>query len=208
MQRSSSLLVDPIELRQKNFLFGRKKKKIQKLEKPLTPEETEKLLTSWRETGFAEFNSWIQIARAQMHTEIQENTEGFGRRALKMFCCNLTLRFDEETNLKMVSTGFARSKKDAKRMAIEKVVVELIKNGEIGRGLKNNNFVVQDQNNFNDPNHKISRIQKEAIDESVQKKVQKLTKKIQESLKYGRFFEACESLSQIVIRKKPEWNEV
>lgn len=207
MQRSLSLTADPIELRQKNFLFGRKKKKVQKLEKPLTSEEAERLLTSWRETSFAEFNSWIQIAKAQLHTEIQENTEGYGRKASKMFCCNLTLKFEEDSNLKMVSTGFARSKKDARRNAIEKVVVELIKNGEIGRGLRNNDLG-QGQNNLNDLNHQNIRVQKETIDESVQKKVQKLTKKMQESLKYGRFFEACESLSQIVARKKPDWNEV
>lgn len=207
MQRSQSLPADPIELRQKNFLFGKKKKKIQKLEKPLTSEEAEKLLTSWRETGFAEFNSWIQIAKAQISTEIQENNEGFGRKAKKMFCCNLTLTFDEDPNLVMVSAGFAKSKKDAKKMAVEKIVMELIKNGEIGRGLKNTDFS-QGQNNLNGPNHQIFRAQKEAIDESVQKKVQKLTKKMQDSLKSGSFFEACESLSQIVTKKKPDWNEV
>jgi hypothetical protein len=52
------------------------------------------------------------------------------------------------------------------------------------------------------------RLSLDVTDENTQKKVHKLLKRMQEFLKKDSFLEACEVLCQIVMKKKPDWNEV
>ncbi len=171
----------------------------------LSIEEGAVLLKVWQRNNYADFNQWIQVAKAQIFTEIHENMNEISRNSKKFFTCNLTLTFDEDPNVVLISNGFAPNKKDARRMAIEKIVIDLIQNGEITRGLKNKDFLKE---NIKIEEEEARLPVSQGIDEGVQRKVQKLCKKMQEHLKNDSFLEACEILCQILTWKKPEWNEV
>ena len=209
MQTNFNLSVDPLVLRQqqRNQPFP-KKKKFQHLDTTLTIEQGEKLLNVWRQNHFADFNSWVQVAKAKVVTDMVENSNDIDKNSKKTFTCSLTLTFEGDTSQGMISNGFARSKKDARKMAIEKIVIELIQNGEISRGLRDLSFLTSplatvepaEQSQIPDP-------QKENSEEN-HKKVHKMLKKMQECLKKDDFHEACESLCLIVMNKKPDWNEV
>ena len=206
-QKDLNSPVDPLFVRQNNSAQLKKKKKVHKLEKTLSVEEGEQLLSSWRENNFSEFNSWIQVAKAQMSTEIFENSNEINKNAKRVFTCNLSLTFDEDPSFVMISNGFAKNKKDAKKAAIEKIVIELIQNGEISRGLKPKDLLTNGSKSTDNLNQKPQTI-KELPDDNTQRKVHKLAKRMQEFLKKESFLEACEVLCQIVMKKKPEWNEV
>lgn len=210
MQTNLNLAVDPLVLRQqqRNQHFP-KKKKFQHLDTALTMEQGEKLLNVWRLNNFADFNSWIQVAKAQVTTDMVENSNDIDKNAKKTFTCSLALTFEGDSSQGMISNGFARSKKDAKKMAIEKIVIELIQNGEISRGLRDLNFLNSSLANVQQPTEQsqMSTPLKENNEDS-HKKVHRLLKKMHESLKKDDFNEACESLCLIVMNKKPDWNEV
>lgn len=48
------------------------------------------------------------------------------RKNTKNFTCNLSLSFTDGSQISMISIGFGRNKKDAKKMAVEKIIIELI----------------------------------------------------------------------------------
>lgn len=203
-QKNLNLTVDPLSLRPKSHHQSKKKNLMPRPNISLTIEQGEHLLNVWRDNNFADFNSWIQIAKAQMNTEIFENTNEINKAAKKTFNCNLTLTFDEDPNAMMIANGFATNKKDAKRMAIEKIVIDLIQNGEINRGLRNLDFLAVKKTET--PQNNNSYYENNA--ENLQKKIHKLSKKMQDLLKADKFLDACEVFCEILSKKKPDWNEV
>jgi hypothetical protein len=203
--------VDPILAHQSNQSTFKKKKKHQVGEITLTIEEGEKLLDVWRRNNFSDFNSWVQIAKAQINTETFDNTNEINKKSTKSFTCNLTLTFEDDPSLTMIANGFGRNKKDAKKMAIEKIVIELIQNGEISRGLKNKDFLISpipQITHYHKNEEQLLSANKDLGEDNLQKKIHKMSKKMQECLKRDRFVDACEILCQIVMKKSPDWNEV
>jgi hypothetical protein len=202
--------VDPILIHQKNQIITKKKKKTHPGEVSLSIEEGEKLLDVWRANNFADFNSWIQIAKAQINTETFDNTNDINKKSTKSFTCNLTLTFEDDPSLTMIANGFGKNKKDAKKMAIEKIVIELIQNGEISRGLRNKDFLNVSNKPFatNLAFKENSQNLKELDEDNFQKKIHKMSKRMQECLKKDKFIDACEILTQIITKKQPDWNEV
>jgi hypothetical protein len=211
MQRNFNIAVDPLVLRQqqKASPFS-KKKKFQHLDTALSFEDGEKLLNLWRQNNFADFNSWVQVAKAQINTDMIENSNEINKGAKKTFTCSLTLTFEGDSSQVIISNGFGRNKKDAKKAAIEKIVIELIQNGEINRGLKDLSFLNVPLITTQQPVEQSQMLnpQKENSEENSQKKNHKLLKRMQDFLKKDEFHEACEALCLIIMQKKPEWNEV
>jgi len=206
-QKNLNLPYDPLSQRRNDQNFQRKKKfSHNKPDVNLTIEEGEILLRLWKSNNFSEFNSWTQVAKAQINTEIYENSNDINKYSKKIFICNLSLTFDEDPNLVMISNGFAPNKKDARKTAIEKIVIELIQNGEISRGLKNKDFLIEGSKLTEEVFEKASVAKYE--EENLQKRNQKLVKRMQDFLRKDSFLEACEVLCQILISKKPDWNEV
>jgi len=197
---------DPLMQRQNDRNLPKKKKFSHRPEIQLSIEEGAILLRVWKNNNFSDFNSWIQVAKAQMNTEIYENSNEINKYGKKIFTCNLSLTFEQDPNLVMISNGFAHNKKDARKTAIEKIIIELIQNGEISRGLKNKDFLVEGSKQTEEMFEKAAVVKYE--EESNQKKIHKLAKKMQELLKKDAFLEACEVLCQILMKKKPDWNEV
>lgn len=205
-QKNLNLTVDPLSLRPKNNHQSKKKNLMPRPNINLTIEQGEHLLNVWRDNNFAEFNSWIQIAKAQMNTEIFENANEINKAAKKTFNCNLTLTFEEDPNAMMIANGFATNKKDAKRMAIEKIVIDLIQSGEINRGLKSLDFLSQTAKKIENTQTNNSYFENSA--ENLQKKIHKLSKKMQDFLKADKFLDACEVFCEILSKKAPDWNEL
>lgn len=205
-QKNLNLPYDPLMQRQNDRNFPKKKKFSHRPEIQLSIEEGAILLRVWKNNNFSDFNSWIQVAKAQMNTEIYENSNEINKYGKKIFTCNLSLTFEQDPNLVMISNGFAHNKKDARKTAIEKIIIELIQNGEISRGLKNKDFLVEGSKQTEEMFEKAAVVKYE--EESNQKKIHKLAKKMQELLKKDAFLEACEVLCQILMKKKPDWNEV
>jgi len=206
VQKNLNLTVDPLSFPQKNHPHSKRKNITPKQNITLTLEQGEQLLNTWRETNFVDFNSWIQIAKAQMNTEIFENGNEINKAAQKTFNCNLTLTFDEDPNFMMIANGFARNKKDAKKMAIEKIIIDLIQNGEISRGIRSLDFIsnIQKRSQQLAHNNKLHSDQ----DGDLQRKIHKLSKKMQDLLKVDKFLDACEAFCEILAKKKPDWNEL
>jgi len=205
-QKNLNLPYDPLMQRQNDRNLPKKKKFSHRPEIQLSIEEGAILLRVWKNNNFSDFNSWIQVAKAQMNTEIYENSNEINKYGKKIFTCNLSLTFEQDPNLVMISNGFAHNKKDARKTAIEKIIIELIQNGEISRGLKNKDFLVEGSKQTEEMYEKAAVVKYE--EESNQKKIHKLAKKMQELLKKDAFLEACEVLCQILMKKKPDWNEV
>ena len=190
----------------------KKKKNSGKLETILTIEEGEVLLRNWKENNFGDFNTWIQIAKANVSYECIDTTSELNP-SNKSFTCNLKLNFEEDLNNVLISNGFGKNKKDAKKMAIEKIVIELIQNGQIRFGLKDKAFLAKKQDYQTDQfGNILHNDAKQNINitgrETIKAKCHKLSKKLQESLKYDKFAEACAILCQILMQKPPDWNEV
>ena len=141
-----------------------------------------------------------------MNIEIFENANEINKAAQKTFNCNLTLTFEEDPNFMMIANGFARNKKDAKKVAIEKIVIDLIQNGEISRGIRSLDFLSNLQKRPQLAQN--TKFLFDNNDENLQKKIHKLSKKMQDLLKADKFLDACEVFCEILAKKKPDWNEV
>ena len=111
-------------------------------------------------------------------------------------------------------------------MAVEKIIIELIQNGEIKRGLRSKDFLrSQMLKKQNEPEEgEVLRKQQSSISavseassfaakkgnnsDITQKIVHKMSKKMQGFLSKDKFLDACEVLCNILTKKKPDWNEV
>jgi hypothetical protein len=65
--------VDPVATYQRDFNYTKMKKKTEGLKDSFSIEEGEKLIQMWRDNNFADFNSWVQIAKAQIVTDTIDN---------------------------------------------------------------------------------------------------------------------------------------
>ena len=111
----------------------------------LTLEEGGLLLKKWDENHFTDFNSWLQVARARAHFHIDErtsyNASGDRTTRTKNYQCNLELLFNDKSFEALISNGFGKSKKCAKRMATKQMVTTLIQKDLIKYGLKSKGFL-------------------------------------------------------------------
>jgi len=175
--------------------------KLDKISKDLTKEEGQKLLEMWKKNYFADFNSWVQAAKVKISFE--ESEKIMNNKNFKMHICSIKLSFEEEPRCQFNSSGFGPKKRDAKKMALEKIVVDLIQSGDIKRGLYKGKSFSQDI-----PMQKLYGVQEENMALHVQSIVRKNSQKMQFHLKNDNFTEACKVLSLIMRRKQPDWNEV
>ncbi|KAL4464082.1 hypothetical protein ABPG74_006019 [Tetrahymena malaccensis] len=105
----------------------------------LSQEQTEALVLFWREKGFGDFNNWIQSAKAEQNIDFIENPLEVG---VRTFTCKLDIYFPNYSNVPSFSSvGTGRSKKDAKKIAQERILLDIIKDGYLNLGYKDDNFL-------------------------------------------------------------------
>ncbi|KAL4510686.1 hypothetical protein ABPG72_004840 [Tetrahymena utriculariae] len=105
----------------------------------LSQEQTEALVLSWREKGFGDFNNWIQSAKAEQNIDFIENPLEVG---VRTFTCKLDIYFPNYSNVPSFSSvGTGRSKKEAKKIAQERILLDIIKDGYLNLGYKDDNFL-------------------------------------------------------------------
>ncbi|EAS07442.2 AAA domain protein (macronuclear) [Tetrahymena thermophila SB210] len=105
----------------------------------LSQEQTEALVLSWREKGFGDFNNWIQSAKAEQNIDFIENPLEVG---VRTFTCKLEIYFPNYSNVPSFSSvGTGRSKKEAKKIAQERILLDIIKDGYLNLGYKDDNFL-------------------------------------------------------------------
>lgn len=197
--------VDPLDVYQANVKRVNSNmlnnSKLDKISKDLTKEEGQKLLEMWKKNYFADFNSWVQAAKVKI--SIEESEKIMNNKNFKMHICSIKLAFEEEPRCQFNSSGFGPKKRDAKKMALEKLVADLIQSGDIKRGLYKGKSFSQEI-----PMQKLYGVQEENMALHVQSIVRKNSQKMQFHLKNDNFTEACKVLSLIMRRKQPDWNEV
>ncbi|KAL4477756.1 hypothetical protein ABPG72_018930 [Tetrahymena utriculariae] len=194
------------------------------LTEDLTFEEAEQLLEAWRKQNFVQFNNWIQVSKSILRQDYPPHQSGYEEEKEKGqitgYSCNLTLKFNyfRHGNISdFVAVGFGKRKQDAKRMALERLVVDLIQTGTIRLGLRDKNFLhEQPQAMPQKENNYLQQMAKpkprtdfeEKIQESNQKRARKLSKKLQDYLRKQNIAEAINCLREIGKFKTLEWNEI
>lgn len=178
------------------------------LDRPLTPEEGLQLIDLWKRNNFLEFNNWMQVAKAQCITEFHENSSEGPLKSIKTYTCCLNLVFDFDPNHSMFANGFGKNKKLAKSMAVEKLIIDLIQNGRISAGLRENFPETLKAAETSEFKPSTTSQVKNLMDANIKKKTHTLFKKMQQALKEDKFDAACEQFRKILDLKDPEWNEV
>jgi hypothetical protein len=96
-------------------------------------ENKELILNYFKYNNFQDFNTWQQIARTKLDYDYQELP--------KQYTCTLTLKWDDRVTPKMHAKASASSKKIAKRKALAQMIDDLICQGFIARGFREDNFI-------------------------------------------------------------------
>ena len=184
--------------------------KPKKLERTLTLEEGQLLLDLWRKNNFLDFNNWMQRARAQLTSEFQEGNNDSCIKQIKTYACSVSLTFDQDTYPPMYANGFGKNKKQAKTMAVEKIIIDLIQSGKIQAGLKEcyDEILKVEEKKQKEDDGSTACGDDGMTRAATRKKTHNLFKKMQVSLREHKFAEACEKLGKILELKEPEWNEV
>jgi len=210
-------VIDPLDVYQANVkrlnsnMFNNSK--LDKISRDLTREEGQKLLESWKQNYFADFNAWVQAAKVKI--SIEDSEKIMNNKNFKMHICSIKLIFEEEPRSQYNSSGFGPKKRDAKKMALEKLVADLIQSGDIKRGLLKGRIF--SHVNQDTPKQRLYKAdmstrnmyqQEEELALHVQSIVRKNSQKMQYHLKNNEFIQACHVLSCIMKRKFPDWNEV
>lgn len=184
----------------------KKRPKPPMLEQDLSLDQGKKLLEKWKATSFADFNIWVQMAKAKLEVEIKEV---LSTTPWKMFHCNIILELPNDSE-QFFGHGAGKSKKIAKCAAIEAVLIDLIETGKIKMGLKSN---IQKSLKAENPNQ----IQKQMFSQQLSKKVKlgniynlvsHLSVRISDYLREDFFEEALECLRQINVQKDCDWEDV
>lgn len=187
----------------------------------LTLEEAEVLLEVWGDNNFLDFSSWCQNAQAfsnfEMHEHCHQPEGAKKRKETKTFICAASLEFQNGTHGSIRANGFGKSKKEAKRDSIEKIVQGLIQAGIIDIGLRDKSFMTRQIKNtimqsFKEENMEESGKQEKKrnkrADPIVNPMAKKITKKMKEALFENKFNEAIGLFVALGKMKAHEWNEM
>lgn len=166
----------------------------------LTP-EAEGLIQRWKVGNFVEFNRWIQISKTDCKVEFSMKN---GPGGSKSFVCNMALNFTRSPQVNpFFSTGFGKSKKEAKCKAIESILRDLMQQDCFKYGLRGNSTIRTTVGNTTD-NGSLQVMRKNYLN----KRTRNLNYEIMDLLQQDRFKEACESYSKLCMMKSIEWKDV
>ncbi|KRX03858.1 P-loop containing nucleoside triphosphate hydrolase [Pseudocohnilembus persalinus] len=186
------------------------------IDKPLTIQEGNVLIETWKKSSFIDFNSWIQVSKASLEVDFTENKSLQDDKTPSGYACTMNLKFNQNKHGKLndfLANGYGKSKKSAKMMATERLVTDLVQTGLIRLGLRDKKFwykydkLRKDEEKQKEQTLKLGKI---FIDEkeSKLKIAKRACKKMQDYLKEDKFLDALNELEMILDNKNIEWREL
>lgn len=162
--------------------------------------EAENLIQRWKAGNFVDFNRWIQISKAECKVEFSMKP-GLG--GMKNFICNMALNFNKNIqNNNFFSSGFGKSKKEAKSRATENMLRDLIQKNCFRLGVRGDHL--QNSSPNSEGNIALQDFKKNYLS----RKIRGLNYEMQEFLCQDKFQDACEVFQRLCMMKVIEWKDV
>lgn len=180
----------------------------------LSYEEGAILIEKWDQTNYADFGAWLRNSCAQATFQIEEKVSFNSKPSknktvqIKNFQCHLQVIFADPELQSLVSNGFGKSKKEAKRLALKQMITFLIQKDLIKYGLKEKAFLYKKPAKIPTFREEAERRCLAPEEEKKSRECKIFIKDIQESLDNHKFDDACKTFMKLMAIKKPEWNEV
>ena len=164
-------------------------------------QEAEALIQRWKAGNFTEFNRWMQISKTDCKVEFSMRNAPNGS---KTFVCNMALNFTKNPQINpFFSSGFGKSKKEAKSKAIETILRDLIQKNCLKFGMKTDQ--IENSNPTENPGSLCLKVLKKNY---LNKKLRNLNYEMLELLKQDQFQEACQIYRRLFSLKIIEWRDV